>query len=133
MGVLETLAAISIGRLILLGILGIIALALFMCIIVGTAAVSGGGKGWYGTRRTEERGTRRPMEVSTRVIGWGIALVAFGLGILAGIYGVSEASVWGIAGMALLFGGIGLIFFYFIAVRRERISGEKVLDAEREE
>ena len=53
-----------------------------------------------------------------RILGWGIFFIAFGAGISAAI--ALNLQFWGIAGIALLFGGIGLIIFYFIAAKSER-------------
>ena len=113
--------AMSIGRLIVLGIFGLLALTLIALIIVGTAAVLGPGISAvrdYAPGRN--RSDRKRMPVSTRVLGFGIVFLAIGLGVLAGVYGVADVTLWGIVGMVLLFGGIGLILFYFIASKAEK-------------
>ena len=117
MGILEGLAAMSIGKLILLGVLalivGIPALVLLIAVIIAPVAIISNNPPWG---QKSIRGER--MKPQIRTLGWGIFFIAFGAGILAAV--ALNLQFWGIAGIALLFGGISLIIFYFIAAKSER-------------
>lgn len=127
-GLLEALAAISVGKLILLGALGLIvgipALVLVVGMVISFALFLSPNPPWskHGVR------VRESMPLKTRTLGWGIFFLAVGLGIIVAV--ASNVQIWGIAGIALLFGGIGLIIFYFIAARTER---KEILPNEEEE
>ena len=117
-GLLEALAAISVGKLILLGALGLIvgipALVLVVGMVISFALFLSPNPPWgkHGVR------VRESMSLKTRTLGWGIFFLAVALGILVAV--ASNVQIWGMAGLALLFGGIGLIIFYFVAARSER-------------
>lgn len=127
-GLLEALAAISVGKLILLGflslIVGIPVIVLLVGMVIVVTAVISDNAPW-GKHRMR---VRESISLKTRALGWGIFFLAVGLGILAAV--ASNVQVWGIAGIALLFSGIGLIIFYFVAARTER---KKTLPNEEEE
>ena len=126
--VLELLVNIGTGKLIVLGIVGIIALFIIFLIITGTAAVLGPGRtAVRGTLARKEAAVEpsRPMPVSTRILGWGIVLSALGLGILVALYLLPEVSILGVIGTGLAFGGMGLVVFYLIASKREKVEEEK--------
>jgi hypothetical protein len=111
MGILEIIAAMEIGRLILLGIFFIIALALLVGgIFLSTAVIADSDKPppWVKTPATPRHAPRK------RSLSFGIVLLALGVGILASAYGVSQPSAWGVAGTTILCGGIGLIISYFV-------------------
>ena len=126
--ILELLANIGTGKLIVLGIVGIIALFIIFLIITGTAAVLGPGRmAVRGTPARKEAAVEpsKPMPVPTRILGWGIVLSALGLGILVALYLLPEVSILGIVGTGLAFGGGGLVVFYLIASKRERTEEGK--------
>ena len=125
--ILELLANIGTGKLIVLGILVLIILTIIVGAIVATAAVLGPGReAVRGTSvRKEVTKPLRTMPVSTRILGWGIVLSALGLGILVALYLLPEVSVLGVIGTGLAFGGMGLVAFYLIASKKERIEEEK--------
>jgi len=117
-GILEALAVMSVGKLILLGFLGLIvgipALALLVGMVISFALFLSPNPPWG----KEGISIREKISPKTRALGWGIFFLAIGLGIIVAV--ASNTQIWGIAGIALLFGGIGLIIFYFVAVRTER-------------
>lgn len=125
--ILELLANIGTGKLIVLGILVLIVLTIIGGAIVGMAAVLGPGReAVRGTSvRKEVTKPLRTMPVSTRILGWGIVLSALGLGILVALYLLPEVSILGIVGTGLAFGGGGLVVFYLIASKRERTEEGK--------
>lgn len=126
-GLLEALAAMSVGKLILLGtlslIVGIPALIILLGTIIAVTAIVSDNAPWG-----KGGGVRESISLKTRALGWGIFFLAVGVGIIVAV--ASSMQIWGIAGIALLFGGIGLIIFYFIAARTER---KKILPSEEEE
>jgi len=125
--ILELLANIGTGKLIVLGIVGLMALFIIFLIITGTAAVLGPGRTAVGGTFARKGAAEPPstMPVSTRILGWGIVLSALGLGILVALYLLPEVSVLGVIGTGLAFGGMGLVAFYLIASKKERIEEEK--------
>ncbi len=130
MGISEALATMTTGKLIALGIFGVIALGIIVGAIIATSAVLGPGRRAVGGVFHE--GERMPTYI--RVLGWGICLLSVGLGIIMAIYVLPSVSAWGIIGMVLLCGGLGLVVFYLIASRREKSPENKTPEsAEREE
>ena len=125
--ILELLANIGTGKLIVLGILVLIILTIIAGAIVATAAVLGPGREAVRDTSVRKEVTKplRTMPVSTRILGWGIVLSALGLGILVALYLLPEVSVLGVIGTGLAFGGMGLVAFYLIASKKERIEEEK--------
>ena len=125
-GLLEALAAMSVGKLILLGALaltvGIPALGILAWMVTEVA-------GALSPNRKQGIRIRESISPKTRALGWGIFFLALGLGILVAI--AADVQIWGIVGLALLFGGISLIIFYFIAVKSER--RETYLEKDEEE
>ncbi|MCD6169602.1 MAG: hypothetical protein J7J76_03490 [Candidatus Latescibacteria bacterium] len=121
MGISEALATMTTGKLIALGIFGVIALGIIVGAIIATSAVLGPGRRAVGGALREEK----RMPTSIRVLGWGICLLSVGLGIIMAMYVLPSLSAWGIIGMALLCGGLGLVVFYLIASRREKFPENK--------
>ena len=117
---LEALVAMSIGKLILLGVLalivGIPALVLLVGMVVGSALFLSPNPPWKDKWNGER--TRKSISLKTRALGWGMFFIAVALGILVAV--ASNVQIWGMVGFALLFGGIALIIFYFIASKTER-------------
>ncbi len=129
MGLLEVLAAMSIGKLILLGVLALIIgipvlVIVLIFMIVAPIAIISKSLPWS---EKSIRGERIMPKI--RILGWGIFFIAFGAGISAAI--ALNLQFWGIAGITLLSGGIGLIIFYFIAAKSER--RETFLEKDEEE
>jgi len=126
-GLLEALAAMSVGKLILLGALGLIvgipALTILLGTVIVVTAIISDNAPWG----KHGMGVRGSISLKTRALGWGIFFLAVGLGIIVAVAS-KVMFTWGIAGIALLFGGIGLIIFYFIAARTER--KEKLMSEE---
>ncbi|OPX32992.1 MAG: hypothetical protein B1H40_01110 [Candidatus Latescibacteria bacterium 4484_181] len=125
MGFFAAIASMGIGRLIVLGIFGIIMLGIIFLTITGTVAVYRHETPFsrWGNQATESK--RRPVPVSTRLLGWGICLLSVGLGIIMAMYVLPSLSAWGMIGMVLLFGGLGLVVFYLIASRRGKFPENK--------
>jgi hypothetical protein len=123
-GVTGALATISVWKLIILGIFGIIALGILMAMVVATSLfLSPSARAFSPFSHAHAPGEpllKTRLSTPTRILGWGITLLFLGLGIVAGIYGVAEVSLWGLIGMILLSCGLGLIVFYLIAARKER-------------
>jgi uncharacterized membrane protein HdeD (DUF308 family) len=120
-GLLEALAAMSVGKLILLGLLALIVGIPVLIFLVGTVIAITAIIGLSDNPPWGKHGisVREKISLKTRALGWGIFFLAVGLGIIVAV--ASKVTlIWGIAGIALLFGGIGLIIFYFIAARTER-------------
>lgn len=123
-GFTGAIATISIWKLLVLGIFGSIALGILTAMVVATALfLSPSAKAFSPFPHAHapvEPLPRTRLSAPTRLLGWGIMLLFMGLGMVAGIYGVAEVSLWGLIGMILLSCGLGCIVFYLIAARKER-------------
>jgi hypothetical protein len=116
---LESLATVSIWKLLVVGVFGLIALVLAAVFVLGIAAILGPGMravsgGW--SRPTDKSRRMRP---STRILGVGIVSLATGLGIVLA-FALYRAIGWEMVGVVLLSFGLGLVVFYGIASRAEK-------------
>ena len=115
------MVGISAGTLAVIGIFSVLIIGLLGLTAVGVMFLRKGLQIKDGSGDNIRIGGSEPvigMPVSTKILGWGIVFIAIGVGLLIGIYGLAEISVWGLVGLGLLFGGIGLIVFYLVAARR---------------
>ncbi len=117
MGFLEALATMGVGKLIVVGIFGILALILIVGLIIAVAAVLGPGMQKRGAGATPAR------SVSVRVLGFGIVSLTIGSGIVVSIYALPMVTTWGTIGVVFLSAGIGLVIFYLVASRVKGRAG----------
>lgn len=120
------MVGISAGTLAVIGIFSVLIIGLLGLTAVGVMFLRKGLQIKDGSGDNIRIGGSEPgvgMPIPTKILGWGIVFIAIGVGLLIGIYGLAEISVWGILGMALLFGGIGLIVFYLVARRNGKANG----------
>ena len=116
----------SAGVLAVIGIFAVLIIGLLGLTAVGVMFLRKGLQIKDGSGDNIRIGGSEPgigMPVPTKILGWGIVFIAIGVGLLIGIYGFAEITIWGILGMGLLFGGIGLIVFYLVARRNGKTNG----------
>lgn len=118
---MEALAAMSVWKLIALGIFGIFALILLMVLILGAAAILGPGmRAVHGIASFLPKHEHRRTTPPTHVLGAGIVFLAVGLGIVLALALLPTIGGWGMFGVLMLSIGVGLIGFYAVASKAER-------------
>ncbi len=120
---MESLATMSIWKLIVLGAFGIAVLLFIILLTLGTAAILGPGMhAVRGAMSVLPRHERPRMPVSVRVLGAGVVFLAVGLGMVLTLALFPNIGGWAMFGVLMLCLGIGLVAFYLVASRAERES-----------
>lgn len=126
----EALAAMSTGKVVVLGITTVLVAGILFVLVVATTALLGPGK--QALRLANKAVPNiggveipRSMPTSVKILGFGLMLLLVGLGVVIAA-AIPTLTGWGMFGIILLAAGIGLLLFYLIVARHEKIAqGEK--------
>jgi len=110
---------VSIWKLLVVGVFGLIALVLAAVFVLGIAAILGPGMRAVSGALSRPTDKPRRMRPSTRILGFGVVSLVTGLGIVLA-FALYPAIGWEMVGVVLLSFGLGLVVFYAIASRTEK-------------
>ncbi|OQB41442.1 MAG: hypothetical protein BWY06_00855 [Candidatus Latescibacteria bacterium ADurb.Bin168] len=122
----EALAAMSTGKVVILGITAVLVAGILFVLVVATAAILGPGRrAVEGAMRAvpnfsgEE--TPRGVPMSLKILGIGVMFLTVGLGVVIAAV-IPNLTGWAVFGIVLLAAGIGLLLFYLVVAKFEKTT-----------
>jgi hypothetical protein len=120
----EALAAMSTGKVVVLGITTVLVFGILFVLIVATSAILGPGKtavrgAMKAVPNLSGEETPKRIPTSVRILGVGVMFLTLGLGVVLGA-AIPTLTGCGMFGVILLAGGIGLMLFYLVVAKHEK-------------
>ncbi len=124
----EALAAMSTGKVVVLGITTVLVVGILFILVVATAAVLGPGKqalriAHKAVPNLSGEETPRGIPTSVKILGVGVMFLMVGLGVVVAA-AIPTLTGWGMFGIILLAAGLGLLLFYLVVAKHERKTPE---------
>ena len=122
----EALAAMSTGKVVILGITAVLVAGILFVLVVATAAILGPGRrAVEGAMKAVPNlsGEEAPRRVPTslKILGIGVMFLMVGLGVVIAA-AIPSLTGWGMFGVTLLAAGIGLLLFYLVVAKFEKMT-----------
>ncbi|HNZ39945.1 MAG TPA: hypothetical protein PK251_04660 [Candidatus Latescibacteria bacterium] len=122
----EALAAMSTGKVVVLGITTVLVVGILFVLVVATAALLGPGKqalriAHKAVPNLSGEESPRRIPTSVKILGVGVMFLMVGLGVVIAA-AVPSLTGWGMFGVILLAAGIGLLLFYLFVAKFEKMT-----------
>lgn len=120
----EALAAMSTGKVVILGITAVLVSGILFVLVVATAAILGPGRravegAMKAVPNLSGEETPRRIPTSVKILGVGVTFLMVGLGVVIAA-AVPTLTGWGMFGIILFAAGIGLLLFYLVVAKHEK-------------